>query len=211
MNWELFCRGLRIGLGIAMPVGPLVILCIRRSLTDRWIIGLATGLAIATADSLYAILAAIGISKVIHILTTYALTFKLISASVIGYLGYTTLQSTTPSQITKSQIVTSPFKIYTTTVLITLTSPMTVLLFASFFADPEISKQLVDITTIGSIALGVTISTATWFTALVSFTHSCKRLISADAIHWFNIATGAGFIGFSFYTAAQALYTNYYS
>jgi threonine/homoserine/homoserine lactone efflux protein len=57
---QLFFKGLGLGLAIAAPVGPIALLCIRRTLTQGPWVGLATGLGAATADGLYATMAAFG-------------------------------------------------------------------------------------------------------------------------------------------------------
>jgi threonine/homoserine/homoserine lactone efflux protein len=49
---SVFLRGLAIGFGIAAPVGPIGILCIRRTLADGRVVGFAAGLGAATADAL---------------------------------------------------------------------------------------------------------------------------------------------------------------
>ena len=53
MDLSVLVRGLAIGFGIAAPVGPIGILCIRRTLADGRAVGFAAGLGAATADALY--------------------------------------------------------------------------------------------------------------------------------------------------------------
>ena len=59
-----FLKGLAIGFSIAAPVGPIGLLCIRRSLADGLLIGLATGLGAATADAAYGCVAGFGLTAV---------------------------------------------------------------------------------------------------------------------------------------------------
>jgi len=53
INDDLLLRGLILGLSIAAPVGPIGVLCIRRTLSDGQVAGLVSGLGAATADALY--------------------------------------------------------------------------------------------------------------------------------------------------------------
>ena len=53
MDPSTFARGLLLGFSIAAPVGPIGVLCIRRTLTQGWRIGFLTGLGAATADATY--------------------------------------------------------------------------------------------------------------------------------------------------------------
>ena len=67
-HYEFLIKGLVIGLAIAAPVGPIGVLCIRRSLADGRLIGLLTGLGAATADGVYGAIAAFGLTAVSDLL-----------------------------------------------------------------------------------------------------------------------------------------------
>ncbi|HZI89685.1 MAG TPA: LysE family transporter, partial [Candidatus Polarisedimenticolia bacterium] len=69
MSPALLLRGILIGLSIAAPVGPIGVLCIRRTLADGRAAGLATGLGAATADALYGCVAALGLTALTGALT----------------------------------------------------------------------------------------------------------------------------------------------
>lgn len=62
MNLNFFLRGLVLGFSIAAPVGPIGVLCIRRTLADGRAVGLASGLGAATADALYGAIAGLGLT-----------------------------------------------------------------------------------------------------------------------------------------------------
>lgn len=59
-----FLAALAIGVAVAAPVGPVGVLCIQRTLRGGVAFGLASGLGVATADGLYAALAALGLTAV---------------------------------------------------------------------------------------------------------------------------------------------------
>ena len=61
---ELFAKGLAIGLAIAAPVGPVGVLCVRRTLSEGRLMGLAAGLGAAVADAFYGGIAAFGVAAV---------------------------------------------------------------------------------------------------------------------------------------------------
>ena len=62
MNYSVFIRGLIIGFSIAAPVGPIGVLCIRRTLASGRLVGLLSGLGAATADAFYGSIAAFGLT-----------------------------------------------------------------------------------------------------------------------------------------------------
>src|SRR5579864_8724139 len=128
-------EGFIVGFLIAAPVGPIGLLCIRRSLHEGWRLGFATGLGAALADALYAAVAAFGLTAVTSFLQTYGREFQLISIALLVLLALQTLyhafraapslNATTPSRLVGATA---------TTFLLTLVNPMTVLSFAAAFA-----------------------------------------------------------------------------
>jgi threonine/homoserine/homoserine lactone efflux protein len=68
MYMDLFFEGIIIGFAIAAPVGPIGVLCIRRTLAEGRASGLVSGLGAATADAIYASVAALGLAFVTNLL-----------------------------------------------------------------------------------------------------------------------------------------------
>lgn len=86
-------KGIVLGFSIAAPVGPVGVLCIRRTLTNGMTIGFISGLGAATADAIYGSIAALGISAVAAFLLDYQSYLRIIGGVFLLYLGYTTFQS----------------------------------------------------------------------------------------------------------------------
>ncbi|HEX6347963.1 MAG TPA: LysE family transporter, partial [Candidatus Dormibacteraeota bacterium] len=84
-------RGLLIGLAIAAPVGPMALLCIRRTLERGWPSGFASGLGIATADGIYAAVAAFGLTLVSGLLLREARWVQVVGGLTIVALGVSSL------------------------------------------------------------------------------------------------------------------------
>ena len=100
MTSQFFCKGLILGFAIAAPVGPIGILCIRRSLADGQLAGLATGLGAATADGLYGCVAAFGLTAVSDYLVKQRFWLGLVGGLFLCYLGvrtFVTKASDTPA------------------------------------------------------------------------------------------------------------------
>jgi threonine/homoserine/homoserine lactone efflux protein len=91
-----FGRGLLIGLAIAAPVGPMALLCIRRTLERGWPSGFASGLGIATADGTYAAVAAFGLTAVSGLLLREARWVQLAGGAAIIVLGLGSLRHSSP-------------------------------------------------------------------------------------------------------------------
>lgn len=93
---ETWLRGLALGFSIAAPVGPIGVLCIRRTLTDGRLVGFVSGLGAATADMLYGAVAAFGLTAVAAVLTGQRVWLGLIGGVFLLYLGLRTITRTAP-------------------------------------------------------------------------------------------------------------------
>jgi threonine/homoserine/homoserine lactone efflux protein len=90
---ESLIKGIAIGLFFAVPVGPIGILCIRRSLTTGFKSGLATGLGAATADALFGAIAAFGLTGISSFLLEHKAAFNLFGGIFLCYIGVGTFRS----------------------------------------------------------------------------------------------------------------------
>src|SRR4030067_3578543 len=88
-----FYKGLVIGFSIAAPVGPIGILCIKRTLSSGRIVGLASGMGAATADALYGCVAAFGLTFISNFLIREQFILRLIGGALLCFLGVKTFFS----------------------------------------------------------------------------------------------------------------------
>src|SRR5688572_12269534 len=132
MALEFMFKGLLIGFSIAAPVGPIGVLCIRRSLADGRQVGLATGLGAATADAAYGAVAGFGLTAISSFLVGQRLWLGLLGGIFLCYLGFRTFISR-PAEQTAETRSGGLASAYLSTLLLTLTNPMTILSFVAVF------------------------------------------------------------------------------
>src|SRR6266403_2865835 len=128
-----FLKGMAIGFSIAAPVGPVGVLCIRRSMADSRLVGFTTGLGAATADAMYGCVAAFGLTAVSGFLVGQKFWLGLIGGIFLCWLGVRKFMSKPaerPAEIAGSGLASA----YFSTLLLTLTNPMTILSFVAVFA-----------------------------------------------------------------------------
>ena len=131
MDFSFFVRGLLIGLSIAATVGPMSILCIQRTLNKGQLYGLVSGLGIATADGVYGSIAAFGLTLITSFLIHEQIWIRLIGGLFLVYLGVKTILTNPPERAAVNMKTNSYPGAYTTTFLLTLTNPLTILSFRS--------------------------------------------------------------------------------
>ncbi len=129
----LFAKGLAIGFAIAAPVGPIGLLCIRRTLAGGVASGIATGLGAATADAAYGCVAGLGLTAVANFLVGWQGLLGLGGGVFLCYLGARTFFSPPAVRAAReggAGLVAS----YLSTFVLTLTNPLTILSFVAVFA-----------------------------------------------------------------------------
>src|ERR1035438_7893435 len=131
MELSFFVKGAAIGFSIAAPVGPIGILCIRRSLADGVWKGFSAGLGAATADAACGFRAACGLTAISGFLVAHEAWLGLFGGVFLCYLGARTFLSR-PAQ--DAPAAGSRFlSVYGSTLLLTLANPATILSFAAVF------------------------------------------------------------------------------
>jgi threonine/homoserine/homoserine lactone efflux protein len=132
-GWRFLIQGLVMGLSIAAPVGPIGVLCIRRTLAQGRSYGLLSGLGAATADAVYGCVTAFGLTLVSNALVRQQAWLRLVGGLFLCYLGARAFL-TRPVEGGKAAIAGGLLRAYGSTFALTLTNPMSILSFAGVFA-----------------------------------------------------------------------------
>jgi threonine/homoserine/homoserine lactone efflux protein len=205
MDWVVLPKGLLLGVSIAAPVGPIGVLTIRRSISDGFRMGFATGLGAATADAIYGLIAAFGLTAVMAILTDHADAIRLVGGAMLLVIGVRALwharSAATPAEARAGRVI-SPAGSYIQTVGLTLTNPMTILSFIGMFAGIGISSGGADVANAVALVIGVGLGSAAWWLFLASLTSRIRHRLPPATLRWINI--GSALIIVSFGVAALA-------
>jgi threonine/homoserine/homoserine lactone efflux protein len=188
MNIQFFVKGLILGFAIAAPVGPIGVLCIRRSLADGVLAGLATGLGAATADALYGCIAGFGLAAVSAFLVHQRFWLGLIGGLFLCFLGLKTFLST-PSESPAPGRERRLLRAYLSTFVLTVTNPMTILSFVAVFAGIGLVSSS-DYRLAASLVFGVFIGSALWWILLSSGAAMMRKRVGPRLMLFVNRASG---------------------
>lgn len=199
----LLLKGCAIGFSIAMPVGPIGLLCIRNSLAKGMIYGLMSGLGAACADTLFEALGGFGVSAIGILLTKYHLILEFFGAFFLFYLGASTFFE--KIEETKEMRTSDGYlRVFFSAFLLTLTNPMTVISFAGVYAGLGVGALADDFLTPLMITAGVFIGSAIWW-LLLSVGSSCFReTMNSAARKSLNRISGAIIFGFGIFSFIAA-------
>lgn len=204
MDTAFFLRGVALGFAIAAPVGPLGILCIRRTMAEGRMSGLATGLGAATADALYGLVAALGLTFISGLLLRQSMWLGLIGGGFLIYLGFTTYRANAPTAVDADSsrgILSS----YFSALFLTLTNPMTILFFTAVFAGLGIADAAGDYASGGLLVLGVFCGSALWWLLLTGGVVLLQTRVESIPLRWINRIAGVVLFVFGVAAVVNAL------
>jgi len=195
MDFSFLLRGLVIGFSIAAPVGPIGVLCMRRTLAEGRAAGLLSGLGAATADAIYGFIAGFGLTYASNILVGYQFWIRLLGGLFLCYLGLRTFVSkpAKPPDHVKGEGL---LRDYASTFLLTLTNPMTIISFAAVFAGLGIGSAAGNYGSATFLVLGVFAGSAAWWLILSGGVSIFRSKFSPRSLGWVNKAAGIVILGF---------------
>ena len=189
-----FVRGLIIGFSIAAPVGPIGLLCIRRTLAHGRAVGFVSGLGAATADAAYGAIAAFGLTALSTVLVRGQGPLRLVGGAFLCYLGVRTFLAR-PAASAAERDGRGLVGAYLSTLGLTLTNPSTILSFVAIFAGLGLGTSATgadpSYTAAAVMVAGVFLGSALWWLILAAITGAVRTRLSTSAMRWVNRLSGA--------------------
>ena len=195
MDSSFLIRGLIIGLSIAAPVGPIGVLCIQRTLNKGQLYGLLSGLGAATADGSYGFIAGFGLTLISNFLVSQQLWIHLVGGVFLLYLGIRTLLSK-PAERAATVKGENLLAAYSSTLLLTLTNPLTILSFVAIFAGVGVGGANRSYASAAMLVFGVFLGSALWWVILSCGVSIVRTKFTTRALRWVNRISGAIIITF---------------
>jgi threonine/homoserine/homoserine lactone efflux protein len=201
MSFGFMLKGLVIGFSIAAPVGPIGILCIRRSLADGRQVGLATGLGAATADALYGCVAGFGLTAISSVLVEQRFWLGLVGGLFLCYLGVRTLLSR-PADHAAEVVGGGLLSAYLSTFFLTLANPMTILSFVAVFAGFGLGASP-GYWSASALVAGVFAGSAAWWLLLSSGVAMFRTRLGSGWMLLVNRLSGGVLLAFGIYALSS--------
>jgi threonine/homoserine/homoserine lactone efflux protein len=180
METTFFLKGLIIGFVIAAPVGPIGVLCARRTLIFGRRAGFFSGMGAATADVIYGFVAAFGLT--------------LVGGSLLCILGVKALVKAPVAKHDYPKSLKKFAGMYSSTFFLTLTNPMTIFSFAAVFAGFGLAGVRGSIISSSALILGVFLGSALWWLFLVGIFSIFRKRFHTHQLRWVNLISGVIFI-----------------
>lgn len=183
-------KGVLVGLIIAVPTGPVGVLCIRRTIFHGRRAGFVSGLGAASADAIFGIIAAFGLSVISELLLDYQQWLRIGGAGFLLFLGIAAFASDPLAGTQEQRDPEDLIADFASTFVLTITNPITILAFLAIFAGIGFSGAQATLGRAAILVLGVWIGSLLWWAAL-AFGAGAMRL-SFDRHHLVWIHRGSG-------------------
>jgi len=188
---SLLLRGFALGFAVAASPGPIFFLCLRRTLLRGRLYGFVSGLGVATADAVYAAIAAFGFAVVISAVSSGRRPFALVGGAVLIGIGLRILFNR--SDVSAEAKVTSGTGLswaYGSTLGLTITNPATILSFAALAATLSLGGAGGPARPAVLVA-GVLAGSATWWCVLAIGASLLRARVTPAVIRAINTFSGA--------------------
>lgn len=212
-----FLQGFMRGMLIAIPVGPIGILCIRRTLASGQRVGLVSGLGAATADGVYGSIAGFGLTAVADFLTAQAFWLRVLGGLFLCYLGISTFlakpvaegPAAAPAELKPAtageaeingKLPNRLLTAYFSTLVLTLANPATIFSFIAIFAGLGIVESGQDYAKSSVLVAGVFGGSACWWLFLSTSVSLFRTWLTPARLRWLNRVAGTALFVFGIVT-----------
>lgn len=191
-----FAKGLVIGFTIAAPVGPIGILCIRRTIVHGMACGFVSGIGAASADAVYGTIAAFGLTIIANFLIEQQFWLRLIGGLFLCYLAFQAYKAPVAEKGEDDNRCTLA-EAYISTLVLTISNPMTIFSFIAVFAGLGLGSEQRDYLSAGLLVLGVFIGSSLWWVILSKIVNALRTQFDSRKLGLINKMAGAvlGFFG----------------
>jgi len=189
MDSLLVLKGLAVGFALAAPVGPIALLCVRRTMAQGRLSGLVSGGGAATADAVYGFAAAFGVSLLSGFLTAHRSGIQILGGTLLCLVGVRTF-FTPPTKEKRALKWHGFLGNYFSALLLTLTNPMTFVAFAAVFAAIGAASHHGNLSMTGTLTAGVFLGSLLWWTVLVLGVNAVRERFTLQKLLWMDRIAG---------------------
>lgn len=180
-----------IGILASIPLGPIGVLCVQRTLNYGRSAGFASGYGAALADTLFATVAAWGLSYIIDYIERYQSEFEIIGGVVILIMGII-LYRRDPIHAYRhrDKVKRKLWQDVVYTMLLTLTNPLAIFIFLALMAAFGVVVDHAHPYELIMVVVGVNLGATLWWFGLTYGVSHIRSLFRLRRLWWFNKISG---------------------
>lgn len=201
----VYLKGILLGLSVSIPLGPIGIICLHRTLSKGRISGLVSGLGAATADTFFASIAGFGLSMFLNFFEQQRFFLMLGGGIVMVALGGFLFFSNTIKQVRQPQKNNKLFGDFLSIFFLTVSNPLTIIFFTAIFAGLEILEDGAFEKT-SLVLLGIFTGAMAWWFTLTTLVNMFRRKFRLRRLWYLNKITAILIVIFGIFASISAFY-----
>jgi threonine/homoserine/homoserine lactone efflux protein len=183
--------GAVIGVASAVPVGPVGLICIQRTILKNRLAGLISGFGAALADGVFAVIGAFGITFIIDFISKEHMFFRIVGSLILIGLGIASYKSKPKPHEAKEDTAITKIEYFLSGFILTITNPLTAILFLLSFANFGTKVHIDGYGVASALVIGVVIGSCLWWFFLTYIADVFGHKIHGQALNtmsrWFGI------------------------
>jgi len=199
---SLFLKGLAFGFVLAASVGPMWMLCFRRTISSGALAGFVSGMGIAVADGIYGAIAAFGLTVVSSFLLAQRYWLGLLGGGFLVFLGIRALVANPSPAGDATPANPGLLRAFASTLGLTLANPPTILAFAAIFAGLGLGAHA-SYAAAAIVVAGVFIGSASWWIILALIAGRVRARLGSGLLRGLNVVSGVVILGFALWQLIQ--------
>lgn len=202
---SILLEGLIIGILVSIPMGPIGVLCVQRTVHHGRRSGLISGLGAAAADSSFAFIAGFGLTFLTDFFETQQFYLMFGGALILIFLGFRLFFTDTIKEVKKYRLQrANPYTDFMSVFLLTLSNPITILFFGLVFTGLGVVKN--NIIHTGTLIGGIFLGAISWWFILTTIVSYFRNLFRIRIIFWINKVAGMLIVLFGLVAMYNAFY-----
>ncbi|TCN73040.1 LysE family translocator [Acetobacteroides hydrogenigenes] len=192
MELMLLLKGIIVGLLASIPLGPIGVLCVQRTINKGRLSGFFSGMGAAFADTVFATIAGFSLTFIMDFVEEWKIEFQIGGGILIFLLGLKIFMTNPISQMRKNRRQKNRlFEDFVSVFLLTVSNPMAIFLFVALFAYVNVVADGENFMSAGAILGGVLFGASLWWFTLTSFVNMYRKRFRIRQLWWINKIAGA--------------------
>ena len=185
---EILLKGIAAGFIVAVPLGPVGILCFRRVLTGRRLIGLMTVFGAGLADSIYGSAAAFGLTAVSRALLTHREGLRAAGGVLLLFLGVKMIRARAPAATGEASMGRLPAA-FLSAFLLMAANPSVILSFLVVFAALDLGA-VQGYSQMAWLGPGVFVGSSAWWFVYILARSGINHKFRGASLHYIDVCAG---------------------
>lgn len=209
MELLILLNGFIIGLSASIPLGPIGIICIQKTINKGHLSGLVAGSGAAFADTFYAILAGFGVTFITNFIEEQQMIIRIIGGVILLYLGYRIFSTNPAIQMRKKHVSKNFLGDFISIFFLTLSNPMTIFFFGAAFAGFGVVKEQSSLLELFQLIGGVFLGAFAWWFTLTTIVNLFRKKFRLKRLWWINKIAGSLVILFGIFVIVSLLFLTF--